>query len=148
MSRSSKNLKRSLEFNHRSDVHFYGLVLASIFTGIYLASVVFDCLYNENNEIIKSNLFVLNAVVLIFLVLVVFMTSFDHNGFMGLRLLFSLAIIGLSIAICTEVKHLLDSSDKDREETTQFILAVIAVIFSLLSATALVFHLMVRMGYL
>ena len=148
MKRSKKLSPHEKIFTSPYDNRFYGFILAAIFIGIYLVACVFDSLYNQNTNVIESNLFILNSVMLVLVIIILFMTSYG-NRFDFIKLLLGLSVIGIGIAICTEIKNLLVStSGNEKEDTTQFILALIAVTLSLLCAFSLSFSLLVDMGYL
>ena len=136
-------------FTTSFDNRFYGFVLAAIFIGTYLVAGVFDSLYNDNTGKVDSDLFILNAVNLVLVIVILFMSTYG-NKFDTIKLLFGMALIGVGIAICTELKKLLTGGVQSqvKEDTTQFVLALIAVVITLLCAFSLTFSLLVDLGYL
>lgn len=135
-------------FTTSFDNRFYGFILSAIFLGTYLVAGVFDSLYNESTSVVDSDLFILNAVSLVLVVIILFMSTYG-NKFDLIKLLFGITLIGIGIAVCTELKNLLTgASGQAKEDTTQFVLALIAVVITLLCAFSLTFSLLVDLGYL
>ena len=141
-SKRSKNSEKTVARftdNKTALLVYYGLVLAIIFMSVYVVLGISDAIYNENTGILKSNVFILNLLVLILLIVTLFMEKMSGKSVTYARVVVLMGIIGLSIGSAVELRNLVDTSpdDQDREDTTQFIISVIGLLFTVMTVFAL-----------
>ena len=144
---SVETTKRKMDNVER--MSYISLWLAVLFFSIYILACVFDDLYNTTQDATKSNVFIYVVIAFVLAVCLIITIYYDpsenSNGYY-LKLLLSaglLAFIGLS---SHELRHLLDTSDtgKDKEDATQFILAVIALIFGFFGSASILINVLMR----
>jgi len=141
-SKRSKNSEKTvarLTDNQTALLVYYGLVLAIIFMSVYVVLAISDGIYNENTAILKSNVFILNLLVLILLIVTLFMEKMSGKGVTYARVAVLIGILGLSIGSAVELRNLVEANvaDTDREDTTQFVISVIGLLFTVMTAFAL-----------
>ncbi len=141
-SKKSRNSDRSVARftdNKTALLVYYGLVLAIIFMSVYVVLAISDAIYNTNTTILKSNVFILNLLVLILLIVGLFMEKMSGKRVTYARVVVLMTILGLSIGSSVELRNLVDQSpeDQDREDTTQFIISVIGLLFTVMATFAL-----------
>lgn len=128
---------------------YIGLWLAVLFFSIYILASVFDDLYNSKHDVTQSHLFVYNVIAFALAICLIITIYYDPtetgNGFY-LKLGFSAALLVMVGLSSHEMRHLLDTSitGEDKEEATQFILSVIAVVFSFFGGAAIMINMLMR----
>lgn len=125
--------------NKTATLVYYGLILAIIFMSVYVILAVTDGIYNTNTDVVKSNVFILNLVALVLLIMTLFMERLTGKKVAYVRIVVLLGVLGVSVGSAIELRTLLDDSatDNDREDTTQFVVAVIGLVFTFMSAFAI-----------
>ena len=135
---SEKSIARFTD-NKTATLVYYGLILAIIFMSVYVILAVTDGIYNTNTDVVKSNIFILNLIILILLIMTLFMERLTGKKISYARITILIIIIGVSIGSAVELHTLLDTSvlDNDREDTTQFVVSVIGLVFTFMSVFAI-----------
>ncbi len=116
---------------------YYGLILAIIFMSVYVVLAIGDAIYNQQTDVVKSSIFILNLVVLILLVVVLFMEKFSGRKVTYVKLVLLLGVLGVATGSAIELHKLLDATGTDREDTTQFVLSVIGLVFAFMAGFAM-----------
>lgn len=137
-SRSKIDLKdQGLGSQETSKMVYYGAILAIIFLAIYVVLAVGDAIYNQDTEVVKSNIFIFNLVALILLAVVLFMEKFTDSNILYVKLILLLGVLGVATGSAVELHKLLESNGTDREDTTQFVISVIGLVFTFMVGFAM-----------
>lgn len=126
--------------------------VAVFFLALYVTAGVFDDLYKEQYEVTKSNIFISNVIAISLLAALLLIRHYNPGDTTGLFVTQIMMAAGIAAAVIVSsyyMKDLLEDTDtvSSTEDTTQYILSLLGIIFSGLCALLIMVNvIMARYG--